>query len=219
MEVALNISTLELLASRICHDLISPISAINNGLELAEELGPDSGDEIKELIAHAAKQASKKLQLMRFAYGAGGNDPSIRPAQVFDAFSGFLEGDNKITFIPPDMNGQQNLMGTPAINRIMACVLFLAHECLPRGGEISLTCEEPGKALFTLSPAEEKLWVMCKAKMAQSIECTGEYELDPKSIHPHVTGLFLKHYGYEFELSGIIEGKATITLTLPAKED
>ena len=54
----LNAAVLELLASRICHDLISPVGAVNNGVEFLEEMGADAGAEAIQLIAHSARQAS-----------------------------------------------------------------------------------------------------------------------------------------------------------------
>ena len=63
-----------LLCSRVCHDLISPVGAIVNGLEVMEE---DKDEETKvfalDLIKKSAKQASAKLQFCRLAFGAAGS--------------------------------------------------------------------------------------------------------------------------------------------------
>ena len=63
-----------LLCSRVCHDLISPVGAIINGLEVMEE---DRDEETKtfalDLIKRSAAQASAKLQFCRFAFGAAGS--------------------------------------------------------------------------------------------------------------------------------------------------
>ncbi|MCB9973594.1 MAG: hypothetical protein H6854_03420 [Rhodospirillales bacterium] len=210
-----NIHVLELLSSKICHDLISPVSAINNGIELFEELGAaDAGDEVTQLISYSAKQTARKLQLMRFAYGAGGNDPSIRPAQVFDAFHGFLEGDQKSTLLAPSPDRQMPLMGRPSINRILACILLLAHETMPRGGELTLTCDETHLEL-ALTGVDEKLWNKAKGKLLSETLQAMEGELDPRTIHPYVTGLFLREYGYIPTLSDVAEEKATLRLDLP----
>ena len=69
-------SVIELLASRICHDLVSPVGAINNGVEFMEEMGDDA-EQRKEalgLISHSASQASAKLMAFRIAYGSGGRE-------------------------------------------------------------------------------------------------------------------------------------------------
>src|SRR5260370_40532632 len=63
-----------LLCSRLCHDLISPVGAIINGLEVMEE---DKDEETKtfalDLIKKSATQASAKLQFCRLAFGAAGS--------------------------------------------------------------------------------------------------------------------------------------------------
>ncbi len=211
---SINVQVLELLASRICHDLISPVSAINNGIELFEELGAAPGDEVTELIAHSAKQTSRKLQLMRFAYGAGGNDPSIRPAQVFDAFNGFIESDHKVVLETPSPDQQMPLMGRNAINRILACILLLAHETLPRGGKITLSCDEE-KISMDLKGVDENLWQKAKSKVFSKTLSQMEGELDPRSIHPYVTGLFCREYGYVVEMSDVENQEASISLEMP----
>lgn len=216
MSNSVPLRVLELMSSRICHDLISPISAINNGLELFEELGPDAGDEVTDLISFSARSSAAKLQLMRFAYGAGGNDPSLRPGEVFKAFEHFVEGDRKIELDVPSPDRQMPLMGQPSINRILACTLLFSHECMPRGGSIEITCSEDTLTL-SLSAVDENLWAKSKSKLLLETLSTEADELDPKTIHPYVTGLFLRTYGYDPELD-ISGSEAFITIKMPGIE-
>ncbi len=72
---------LEVLASRVCHDLISPVGAVHN-VEFLQETGIEGGADAIALIAHSAQQAAAKLQIFRLAYGAGGRDPNIKPEDV-----------------------------------------------------------------------------------------------------------------------------------------
>ena len=60
-----------LLCSRVCHDIISPVGAINNGLELLDEGGAD--EDAMNLIRQSAKNASARLQFARIAFGAAGS--------------------------------------------------------------------------------------------------------------------------------------------------
>ncbi|RWL92157.1 MAG: histidine phosphotransferase, partial [Mesorhizobium sp.] len=60
-----------LLCSRVCHDIISPVGAINNGLELLDEGGAD--EDAMKLIRQSAKNASARLQFARIAFGAAGS--------------------------------------------------------------------------------------------------------------------------------------------------
>lgn len=65
------------LASRLCHDLISPVGAVNSGIELLTEFGDDPDGESMQLIATSAKTASEKLQFFRIAYGNAGSGANI----------------------------------------------------------------------------------------------------------------------------------------------
>ena len=62
-----------LLCSRVCHDVISPVGAIVNGLEVLEdEDDPSMRDVALELIKKSARSASARLQFCRLAFGAAG---------------------------------------------------------------------------------------------------------------------------------------------------
>ena len=67
-----NLYLAEILCSRLCHDLIGPVGAINNGLELMAEMGIGEGDEAMELVRASAQSAADKLQVFRLAFGAAG---------------------------------------------------------------------------------------------------------------------------------------------------
>src|ERR671929_929705 len=87
-----------LLCSRVCHDVISPVGAINNGLEVLE----DEADEqtrvfALDLIRKSARQASAKLQFARLAFGAAGSAGAqidLRDAET--VARGFLDGDKVV---------------------------------------------------------------------------------------------------------------------------
>jgi len=92
-----SIHVLELLASKICHDLISPVGAVSNGVEILEELGADAGDDVTNLISFSATQASSKLKTMRMAYGLGGSDDSIKMEDVHQLFADYIEGEKRLS--------------------------------------------------------------------------------------------------------------------------
>ncbi len=68
------IDVMELLCSRLCHELISPVSAINNGIELMADETGDGLAERTNLMGYSAVQASERLQFYRMAYGRGGGE-------------------------------------------------------------------------------------------------------------------------------------------------
>src|SRR6202044_1759283 len=96
-----------LLCSRVCHDLISPVGAIVNGLEVMDE---DKDEETKvfalDLIKKSAKQASAKLQFCRLAFGAAGSaGAQIDVGDAEKAARGLIE-DDKTTIVwnlPPEL--------------------------------------------------------------------------------------------------------------------
>src|ERR1043166_9788867 len=73
----LDVRVLEILASKICHDLISPVGAINNGVELIEDIGGSVVNDAVKLISASGQQAARRLRLFRMAYGKAGSEASL----------------------------------------------------------------------------------------------------------------------------------------------
>lgn len=73
---SLDLSSLDLaslLCSRLCHDLLSPVGALSNGLELlAEEKDPEMRKRCMELLEQSARTSADKLKFFRLAFGAAG---------------------------------------------------------------------------------------------------------------------------------------------------
>jgi len=139
MSQTIDADLLELLASKICHDLISPIGAVNNGIELMEEMGPDGAPEAIELIAYSATQASAKLQAFRMAYGAGGADANIKPEDVYKTIEQIVGPDKKVTQAWDARGDFGSLREKEGFCKILICVLLLAIEALPKGGKLSVS--------------------------------------------------------------------------------
>ncbi len=77
MEPKIELRVAELLASRLCHDLISPVGAVNSGIELMTEFGDGPDSESMALITSSARTASDKLLFFRIAYGNGGSGTNV----------------------------------------------------------------------------------------------------------------------------------------------
>ncbi len=189
-----DIHILELLSSKICHDLISPIGAINNGVELMNEMGADSGAEVTGLIAYSAQQASGKLQAYRMAYGAGGADANLKPEDVYNTFQAFIGGNEKLK---QDWNPRAPVGPDPRPKgycKIMMACLLLAADCLPKGGVISVTNGESGGTSVKATGTDAGFRGDNLAALALN---TSQDNLDPKNIHAYVTGLMAKAYGFK----------------------
>ena len=87
-----------LLCSRLCHDLLSPVGAINNGLELlADETDPEMRERCLDLLAESARASANKLKFFRLAFGAAGgfeNDVDTREAKA--AIEGLYGADGRV---------------------------------------------------------------------------------------------------------------------------
>jgi histidine phosphotransferase ChpT len=91
-----------LLASRICHDLISPVGAINNGLELFEMMGGDHGGQEIDLIRMSADAATANLKFMRAAFGAADIGGVISVTEVKAAIAGYLGPKFNLNWLAAD---------------------------------------------------------------------------------------------------------------------
>lgn len=133
-----NLATL--IGSRICHDLISPIGAINNGLELLEMSGGRDGPEI-ELISESVSNASSRIRFFRIAYGAASDHPMGRADVVSILKDNMIRGRLDVAYGPLDPHPRWAIR-----------LVFLALQCLetalPYGGRIEINCDN-GSWLLT----------------------------------------------------------------------
>src|SRR5258707_12016455 len=87
-----------LLCSRLCHDLMSPVGALNNGIELlADETDPEMRDKCLELLADSARASANKLKFFRLAFGAaGGFGEEIDTHEAEAALEGLFGPERRI---------------------------------------------------------------------------------------------------------------------------
>jgi len=207
-------AVLELLASRICHDLISPVGAINNGIEFIQEMGADSLDEGLSLIAHSASQASAKLGAFRIAYGAGGRDGNLKPEDVQKAFSQLVGADGKIAQIW-DPYGP---LGPPkpypyAYCKMLMGTMMLAMECLVKGGTIAV---RPGTGAQTIIIAEGSDLLIRENVEAALTRTLPAEDLDPRLVHPFAISVIADHYGYKISIAEKSQQRVVYALDCPA---
>lgn len=121
-----------LLASRLCHDVVGPVGAIQNGLELMGE--DDSMAEMAmDLIKKSAKQATAKLQWARMAYGAAGGADVLDPAEAGRLTAGVFESERAT--LDWDWAGAAE----PRVPVKLAMLLAtFALGAVPRGGTVTV---------------------------------------------------------------------------------
>jgi histidine phosphotransferase ChpT len=137
-----------LISSKICHDVIGPVGAIYNGLEILDE---DDDAEAKtyalDVIRNVTAQASARLQFARFAFGAAGSAGSQIELATAEQISRGLIGQGKHKLVWRGIPGQ---MAKDKVKLLLNLVAS-AVTALPRGGEIEVTIsgslEKPGFVL------------------------------------------------------------------------
>jgi histidine phosphotransferase ChpT len=133
----IDLRVLELLTARLCHDLIGPVAAIANGVELLGEDDPDFVRDAVALVGDSARKANARLQFYRFAYGFGGGGlTGPAPHQLAAEF--FSE-----TATACDYGAGARAL--PVERQKLACLMLtVAAEGLPRGGQLALRAAATG---------------------------------------------------------------------------
>jgi histidine phosphotransferase ChpT len=178
MDTQIELRVLELLCSRLCHDLISPVMAVNNGIELlADDEGGMSAD-IQDLLTLSAGAAAARLQYYCVAYGLGGQ--SAAPIGLPEAgrlTRGLLE-DEKIDLDWPDDAATAEELSREGM-KILLNLVLVGIESLPRGGtlrlmlngsDIILTAQGVGAALREESAAAMAANADIEALSARSVQ-------------------------------------------------
>lgn len=192
MSVELHPRILELIASRICHDLVSPVGAISNGVELMEELGEDAGDEAMKLIADSAQQAGLRLKAFRLSYGAAGTDKNIGFKDIRDIFLDLLKGGRVQADFEPEM-GVKFSSPPRGFFKCLLNLFMLAEECNHGEGRIHVTASDTDTGVKILVTGKNPGF-RDGTEAALKGETKAE-ELDPRSVHAYVTGRFAEYFG------------------------
>ncbi len=191
-DATLGVRAIELLCSRLCHDLVSPVSAISNGVELLEESGVDMSDDAMQLIAQSAEIASRRLKLFRMAFGAAGGQDEVRLDDVRALVDGwFLGGKVQVRWDVDSLDGAPR--GLP---KMMMVAALLCDESLPLGGTLRVT----GRAeAVELAAAGHRCAIRPEARDVLSGR-VGEEDLTPRSAVAYVALRTAAHYGLSLDI-------------------
>jgi histidine phosphotransferase ChpT len=193
-----------LLCSRVCHDLISPVGAIVNGLEVMEE---DKNEETKafalELIKKSAHQASAKLQFCRLAFGSAGAQIDLGDAEK--AARGLIE-DGKTTLV---WNLPRALLAKNRVKLLLNMVL-IATGGIPRGGTLTVdpVPGDDGVAGFVITASG--LNAKLNPTSAELLAGNSAHAVDAHAIQPFYTGILARDCGLVLSATG---DAGVVTLT------
>ncbi len=128
-----------LLCSKLCHDLLSPVGAMNNGLELlSDEHDPEMKQRCMDLLAESAKSAADKLKFFRLAFGAaGGFGDEIDPAEARAVIEPLVTASGRTAL---EWAVPAGLMPKRAV-KILLNLVLLANDALVRGGTLFVGAE------------------------------------------------------------------------------
>ncbi len=170
-----------LLVSRVCHDLVSPVGAVVNGLEvLADETDVAMRADALRLVAISAEQAVARLQFARLAYGAAGSaGAELDLAEVARIVEGLLKG-GKI-----ELQWQAHPLNWPKDwAKLLMNTVLVAADCLPRGGTVKVETS-PASPSFSVVATGSVARLSSEAERALLGEPGGG--LDGRSIQPYLT--------------------------------
>ncbi|HWP25570.1 MAG TPA: histidine phosphotransferase family protein [Xanthobacteraceae bacterium] len=194
-----------LLCSRVCHDLISPVGAIMNGIEVMED---DSDEETRtfalDLIKKSARTASAKLQFCRLAFGAAGSaGAQIDTGDAEKVARGMFDDDKtKIVWNLP-----RALLPKNRVKLLLNMLLIAAH-AIPRGGSLTVDPIGEGEAMgFKVSASG----MNARVPQAMPHLLTGQTAngpVDAHAIQPFYAGMLARNCGLEIAFTS--EGETVV---------
>ena len=193
-----------LLCSRLCHDLMSPVGALNNGIELlADETDPDMREKCLELLADSARASANKLKFFRLAFGAaGGFGESVDTHEAQAALEGVFGPERRIELGWVVSDGK---LPKGAVKLLLNLAL-LAGDALVRGGRLDVGAETSDGAI-ELAVRGEGPRILLEPVLRETLAngATGD------AVEPRAAAAWLAH-------SLAAEAGGTIRLSDPSSE-
>ncbi len=204
---------LELLASKICHDLVSPVGAINNGVELIEDIGGDVVEEAMQLIHSSAEQASRRLRLFRLAYGRAGADSNLTFKDTQETLADHFE-HSKIKLHFADDFPLLAMAETRGAFKALLNLALLAEETLVYGGDIHFRNAPIGAGLTLVSSGRGA--ALSEASHRALKDEAAIDDITPRSVHAYVTGRFAALYSLNIVVEAPVAEQVMLHLSANA---
>ncbi len=211
MAFQIDMRVAELLASRLCHDLVGPIGAVNNGMELLEDEDLGMSEDAIQLSASSARQAANLLQFYRLAYGMAGGRIGSDFGELQALAAGFLASTKTTldwTAVPPAGDTPEGL------DKLLLNLIVLGEECLPRGGTLCVALSGGGAGLevaVTASGTGARLREESQLVLADAVAID---ELTPRNVHGYFTRLLAQRMGSELIVDSPSADNVRLSVTL-----
>jgi len=215
MQVDLQVA--QLLCSRLCHDIVSPIGAVNAGLELLEEAADDDGRALG-LIATSAAEASRRLAFYRVAFGLGAGARGAAPIDEARALAtGFLLGGKAALDWPADAGSPPDGAIAPDAVKVVLNMVLIASESLPRGGTIGVKVKALDDGLgIAVIAAGTGARLRDDLRQALAGKAAGD-GLTARNVHGHFAQCLARGLGAEIEVGEGAGGEVQLAALFPAR--
>lgn len=166
----------QLLMSHLCHELVSPIGAINNGIEMLEDFdGNELTPEAVALIGQSGKAAAAKLRFYRLAYGSAGMATDLGLGQCAAVATDLLASEARVSLAWP---AGDPIQLAPGGAQLLLNLVVLAAGALPRGGKVEVAIAASGAVGLVATGVGAKL-----PAAVQAVVQGREQTLDHTTIH------------------------------------
>ena len=172
------------LVSRVCHDLVGPLGAVVNGLEVMEDERDAAmrADALK-IVSSSAAQALARLQFLRIAFGAAGSaGAELDVGEVGRLVTGLFEGGKvKLEWQSQHVNWPKNWA------KLLMNATLLGADCLPRGGQLNVQVSaDPAAPSFKITATSPHARILDEVANAVRGEAADGH-LDARGIQPYLT--------------------------------
>ena len=203
-----------LLCSRLCHDLLSPVGALNNGLELlVDEHDPEMRARCLELLGESARASANKLKFFRLAFGAaGGFADEVETREAKAAIEGLFGSDGRIAL---GWMVDEQTMGKSAL-KVLLNLALLAGDALVRGGRLDVGAERYEGGIDIVIRAEGPRIVMDPELKQALLGRTSEEAIAPRAAGAWLAHCLVTDGGGQVQVADGEEGVLMLGATLPA---
>lgn len=203
------------MCSRLCHDLLSPVGAINNGLELlADETEPEMREKCMELLEQSARASADKLKFFRLAFGAAGGFGEAIPTEEPKALIEALVADKKRLEL--DWSVGEKALVKPAV-KVLLNLASLGIDALVRGGTLSIAAEVRGGTTEIAIRALGKKIAFDPAIGAALDGTLPENELSGRTAPCHMVHMLVQEHGGTLQCA-VTDETLVLGVILPGEE-
>lgn len=202
-----------LLCSRLCHDLLSPVGALNNGLELmADEHDPEMRERCLELLNESARASANKLKFFRLAFGAaGGFGDQIDTREAKAALEGLFGADRRVElgWIVEDDELPKGAV------KLLLNLALIAGDALVRGGRLDVGAEHGAGGLELVIRAEGPRILLDPALRETILKGSSGGTVEPRAAGAWLAHSLAEQSKGEIRLSDPADEVLLIGVTLP----